>query len=64
MITLAVSLTFLIALLTGHWAEAGDLLSNLSAVAGLVVGGLFAAPLAGYFVKTMRETLLLGSSAS
>jgi uncharacterized protein len=59
LITLAVSLTFLIALLTGHWSEAGDLISNLSAVAGLVVGGLFAAPLAGYFVKTMSETFLL-----
>ena len=59
LITLAVSLTFLITLLTGHWAEAGDLISNLAAVAGLVVGGLFAAPLAGYFVKTMSEIFLL-----
>jgi uncharacterized protein len=59
LVTLAVSLTFLISLLTGHWAEAGDLLRNLAAVAGLIAGGLVAAPLAGYFVKTMSETVLL-----
>lgn len=59
LITLSVSLTFLIALVTGHWEEAGELTSNLAAVAGLIVGGLMAAPLAGYIVKAMRETSLL-----
>ena len=59
LITLAVSLTFLISLVTGHWSEAGDLMRNLSAVVGLIAGGLVAAPLAGYFVKSLKETLLL-----
>jgi uncharacterized membrane protein YfcA len=59
LITLSVSLTFLIALVTGHWEEAGELASNLAAVAGLIVGGLMAAPLAGYIVKALRETALL-----
>ena len=59
LITLSVSLTFLFALLTGHWEEAGELTSNLAAVAGLIVGGLIAAPLAGLFVRKIRETLLL-----
>lgn len=59
LITLSISLTFLFALLTGHWEEAGAWTDNLTAVAGLIVGGLFAAPLAGLMVKTLRETLLL-----
>ena len=59
LITLSVSLTFLIALLTGHWEEAGDLTQNLSAVAGLVVGGVLAAPLAGLMVRKLKEKLLL-----
>ena len=59
LITLSVSLTFLIALLTGHWEDSGDLTENLPAVAGLVVGGVFAAPLAGVMVKRLRETVLL-----
>ena len=59
LITLSVSLTFIIALLTGHWDDAGDLTRNLYAVGGLIAGGLVAAPLAGYLVKSMRETFLL-----
>lgn len=59
LITLSVSLTFLLALLTGHWENAGELADNLPAVLGLIVGGLFAAPLAGFMVKSLRDTLLL-----
>ena len=59
LITLSVSLTFLIALVTGHWENAGGLVDNLPAVGGLVVGGLFAAPLAGIMVKSLRDTVLL-----
>ncbi|MER2536624.1 MAG: sulfite exporter TauE/SafE family protein [Rhizobiaceae bacterium] len=59
LITLSVSLTFLIALVSGHWEEAGELTSNFMAVAGLIVGGLMAAPLAGYIVKMLPPTSLL-----
>lgn len=59
LITLSVSLTFLFALLTGHWEQAGELTSNLAAVGGLIVGGLLAAPLAGLFVRKIKEILLL-----
>lgn len=59
LITLAVSLSFLIALLTGHWQEAGALSDNAASVGGLVVGGLIAAPLAGWFVKRLKERQLL-----
>ncbi|APH73245.1 sulfite exporter TauE/SafE family protein [Aquibium oceanicum] len=59
LITLAVSVSFLLALVTGHWDAAGGMMDHLPAIGGLIVGGLFAAPLAGLFVKTLAETVLL-----
>ena len=59
LITLSVSLSFLIALLTGHWEDAGQIDQHATAVAGLVVGGIIAAPFAGWFVKTLPEQQLL-----
>ena len=44
-VTLSVSLTFVFALVSGHWQDAGDLTDHFSAVGGLIVGGIFAAPL-------------------
>lgn len=52
-LTTAISAGFLAALLTGHWEEAGDLWRYGQAVAGLIVGGVLAAPLAGVVVKTV-----------
>ena len=46
-----ISATFLAALLTGHWDEAEGLKSHGAAVAGLILGGLLAAPLAGYVAR-------------
>ncbi|WP_062111406.1 sulfite exporter TauE/SafE family protein [Aureimonas sp. AU40] len=59
LITLSVSLSFLVALLTGHWEEAGDLTDHALSVLGLIAGGVLAAPLAGYAVKRIPERLLL-----
>lgn len=59
LITLSVSLTFLFALVTGHWEEAGALTQNLTAITGLVIGGLMAAPLAGLFVRKIPAVTLL-----
>ncbi len=59
LITLSVSLTFLFALLSGHWEEAGELTKSLTAVGGLIVGGLVAAPMAGLFVARIKESALL-----
>jgi uncharacterized membrane protein YfcA len=59
LITLSVSLAFVGAILTGHWEDAGDLLSHGTAVAGLIVGGLIAAPFAGYVTAKLPERLLL-----
>lgn len=50
-VTVAISAAFLAALLTGRWDEAGELDQHMTAVAGLVVGGLLAAPLAGWVTK-------------
>lgn len=53
LVTVAISASFLAALLTGHWEEAGALASYGTAVAGLILGGVLAAPLAGYVVRIM-----------
>lgn len=59
LITAAVSTTFVIALLTGHWEEAGALTTYGAAVGGLIVGGVLAAPFAGLLVKRVPERTLL-----
>lgn len=59
LITLAVSTTFLTALLTGHWETEAGLLEGLWPVAGLIAGGVLAAPFAGWVIKSIRETVLL-----
>lgn len=58
-VALAVSLSFVLALVTGHWEDAPDLSSNLAAVGGLVLGGLVVAPFAGYLVRVVPQTWLL-----
>jgi len=58
LVTLAVSLTFLVALLTGRWEEA-DMTGNAVAVGGLILGGVVAAPLAAYAVRIIPEKPLL-----
>jgi len=50
-LTVAISATFVWALMTGHWVEAGALEHHAAAVGGLVVGGLVAAPFAGVIAK-------------
>ena len=57
-LTLAISATFVWALVTGHWEEAGALENHFAAVAGLVVGGLIAAPFAGLIVKKIPRKVL------
>ncbi len=59
LIALSVSVSFLIALLTGHWSDAGSLWEHSTAVGGLIVGGVLAAPLAGWMVKSLKEQILL-----
>jgi len=58
LVTVTISASFVVALLTGHWEDAGDLSNHAPAVAGLVAGGLLAAPLAGYVVKVVPPRAL------
>lgn len=58
-VTAAVSTAFIVALLTGHWEEAEGLATYAWAVAGLIVGGLAAAPLAGYVTRVLPYRVLM-----
>ncbi len=58
-LTLAVSVAFLGALLTGHWQSDEGLAGHGSAILGLIVGGLIAAPLAGYVIRVIPHRVLL-----
>ena len=57
-LTVAISATFVWALVTGHWEDAEALTDHAAAVAGLVAGGLIAAPFAGYIVKKAPQRVL------
>lgn len=48
----AISATFLTALVTGHW-EAAGLTQHAWSVAGLIAGGVVAAPIAGWTTKVL-----------
>lgn len=58
-LTAVVSAAFLAALLTGHWQEAEGLSAYAWAVAGLIVGGVAAAPLAGYVTRLLPQRYLM-----
>lgn len=62
-VTVAISVTFLIALLTGRFEIEGGLFVAAASLLGLIVGGLCAAPLAGYVTKTMPARVLLAAAA-
>ena len=54
----AISAAFVWTLVTGHWREAGALQDQGAAVAGLVIGGLVAAPFAGLIAKRLPRRVL------
>jgi hypothetical protein len=57
-VTATISATFLATLVSGHWPGEEGLTKHASAVAGLIVGGLAAAPLAGWAVKLAPTRIL------
>lgn len=50
-VTAAISATFLATLLSGHWQQAEGIGAHATAVLGMIVGGLLAAPLAGVVTR-------------
>lgn len=58
-LTVAVSAAFLTALLTGHWQNAEGLADHAWAVVGLIIGGVAAAPLAGYVTRILPQHQLM-----
>lgn len=57
-VTLSISATFVWALMSGHWQDAGDVGDYAAAVGGLILGGLIAAPFAGWIAKTVPPRIL------
>ncbi|UPT64690.1 MAG: sulfite exporter TauE/SafE family protein [Hyphomonadaceae bacterium JAD_PAG50586_4] len=62
-VTVAISATFIWTMMTGRMVIEGGIAHALSALGGLVIGGLIAAPLAGYVTKIAPARLLLGAAA-
>lgn len=63
-VTTAISATFFIALMTGHWEESEGLIQYGWQIGGLVAGGLVGAPLAGFAVSRIKPrplTLAVGT---
>ena len=62
-VTSATSAAFLAALLSGHWNESMGLMQQGAALGGLILGGVAAAPLAGFAVRHIPRralTILVG----
>jgi uncharacterized membrane protein YfcA len=62
-VTVAISAAFLWTLLTGRFELQGGTAIAIASLAGLVLGGLVAAPLAGLVTKVAPARLLLGGAA-
>lgn len=62
-VTVSISIMFLWTLLTGRFELEGGLVAGGAALAGLIFGGLVAAPLAGYVTKIAPARILLGGAA-
>lgn len=58
-VSLSVSIAFIIALVTGHWENAAGFEDHLSAIGGLVAGGIVAAPFAGYILKKIDRITIM-----
>jgi len=59
LIALTVSASFLAAMLTGHWEEAEAFGAYGASIGGLVAGGILAAPISGWMVKSIASRTLL-----
>ncbi|HRO03537.1 MAG TPA: sulfite exporter TauE/SafE family protein [Terricaulis sp.] len=62
-VTVAISATFIWTIVTGRFVLEGGIAAGAAALAGLILGGLVAAPLAGYVTKIAPARLLLAMAA-
>lgn len=62
-VTVAISVTFIWTFFTGRLVVEGGWILGGAAFAGLVIGGLIAAPLAGYVTKVAPARLLLAAAS-
>jgi len=62
-VTVAISITFVWTLVTGRLELEGGLATGAASLGGLILGGVAAAPLAGYVTKIAPARLLLGAAA-
>ncbi|MBL8542436.1 MAG: sulfite exporter TauE/SafE family protein [Hyphomonadaceae bacterium] len=62
-VTVAISITFLGAFMTGRFALEGGLAQGGASLAGLILGGVAAAPLAGFVTKIAPARVLLGAAS-
>ncbi len=57
-VAVAISAAFVWAIMTGHWSELGGLKDYGWSVAGLIVGGVIAAPMAAWITRILPVRLL------
>jgi uncharacterized protein len=61
LVTASISAGFVWALISGHWSDRDTFLDHTAAIAGLIIGGIAAAPVAGFVVRRMpARPLALG----
>lgn len=57
-VTVAIGTALIVAIVTGHWKEAAQLQNYAASIAGLILGGLVTAPIAGKFVSVLPRSVL------
>jgi hypothetical protein len=57
-VTVAIGTALIAAIVTGHWTEGAKLWDYATSIAGLIIGGLIAAPIAGRFVSVIPRKFL------
>ncbi|MFM9864121.1 MAG: sulfite exporter TauE/SafE family protein [Micropepsaceae bacterium] len=57
-VTLGIGSALIWAFATGHWKEGAAIVDHAPAIAGLIVGGLITAPIAGRYVSVLPRTFL------
>lgn len=62
-VTVAITAAFIWTMLTGRLELEGGMATAIASLAGLIFGGVIAAPLAGYVTKAAPARLLLGMAA-